>query len=388
MEETEELLIQKYLRGNGENASFQFFRDELHLMIKEAEDGCRVLFKYNQIESPLGNPICQEARGLILDRGCDWDVVSWPFRKFFNHGEGHAAPIDLSTAVILEKIDGTCITMYFWLGQWRTQTLGMIDAEGCVNNIFPPATFNELFHRTLGVDITLGLNPYYTYTFELATPYNRIVTRYEKERIVLLSIRDVLTLKEVPWGSNIFKSLYLELNVKVLLNAKVIIDLPEIYPVAVTSLKEVATMASQLPQMSEGYVVVDNNFNRVKVKNPSYLALLHLKDSSTSSVKALVELILKNEGSEFLAYFPEFKSQYDRLSELITKIKDKLKEVWENTKEIKNQKEFALAVLATGVPFNNILFALRNGRTPSVEEGMRELDAKRVVEALKLEDGQ
>jgi hypothetical protein len=198
----------------------------------------------------------------------------------------------------------------------------------------------------------------------------------------------VLTLKEVPWGSNIFKSLYLELNVKVLLNAKVIIDLPEIYPVAVTSLKEVATMASQLPQMSEGYVVVDNNFNRVKVKNPSYLALLHLKDSSTSSVKALVELILKNEGSEFLAYFPEFKSQYDRLSELITKIKDKLKEVWENTKEIKNQKEFALAVLATGVPFNNILFALRNGRTPSVEEGMRELDAKRVVEALKLEDGQ
>ena len=73
----EELLIQKYLRGNGENASFQFFRDELHLMIKEAEDGCRVLFKYNQIESPLGNPICQEARGLILDRGCDWEVVSW-----------------------------------------------------------------------------------------------------------------------------------------------------------------------------------------------------------------------------------------------------------------------------------------------------------------------
>ena len=378
------LEIQKYILQHGEEKSFAYFRDDLHLVVKEATDGHRVLFKYDMIDSPLGHPICQEARGLILDRGDNWKVISWPFKKFFNLGEGHAAPIDLATARVLEKVDGTCITCYQWDGKWRVQTLGMIDADGAVNNVFPPTTFAELFYRVLGVcscDLDAVLNPIFTYTFELATPYNRIVTRYEKERVVLLSIRSMNSLLlEIPSESIVFSEMYLKIK-----SIAPHVELPRFHPIALNSLAEVADLAAALPQMDEGYVVVDANFNRVKVKNPSYLALLHLKEASSSSVKALVQLVLTNEGSEFLTYFPEFQEQYDRISNAINSLKNRIQDVWDTTKEIEVQKDFALAVMASKVPFTGVLFNLRKGTIKSVGEGLAKTEPKHVVEALKLE---
>lgn len=373
------LELQKYLREHGEEAAFKHFRDELHLAVKESPDGKRVLFKYDQIDSPMGNPICQEARGLILDRSDNWKVLSWPFRKFFNYGEGHAAKIDLKTARVLEKVDGTCITLYFFDGKWRIQTLGMLDAEGEINNSFPPMLFSELFKRTLGDDKFEYLDPNFTHTFELATPFNRIVTRYEKERIVLLSIRDLSTLKELDFESPQFKTAFLKMK-----EAVPIVEMPKLYSVSVSSLEEVASMATTLPQMDEGYVVVDGNFNRIKVKNPSYLALLHLKESSSNSVNSLVQLVLTNEGSEFLAYFPEFTDQYNRIAAAIKEIKDKVHEIWETSKHIENQKEFALTILAPKVPFVNTLFEIRRGKLKSIDEGFSQLDPKKVVEVLRM----
>src|SRR4051812_14936403 len=43
-----------------------------------------VMLKYDQINSPMSEPIVQECRGIILDEADNWRVVSFPFRKFFN----------------------------------------------------------------------------------------------------------------------------------------------------------------------------------------------------------------------------------------------------------------------------------------------------------------
>lgn len=67
-----------------------------------------VMFKYNQLNSDLGNPIVQECRGLILNADT-FEVVSYPFNKFFNYGEAHAADIDWSTAWVSQKLDG-CVS--------------------------------------------------------------------------------------------------------------------------------------------------------------------------------------------------------------------------------------------------------------------------------------
>ncbi len=65
----------------------------------------KVVLSYDQIKSPMGEKICQECRGLVL-REHTWEIVCFPFKKFFNSGEGHAAEINWETARVLEKIDG------------------------------------------------------------------------------------------------------------------------------------------------------------------------------------------------------------------------------------------------------------------------------------------
>jgi len=56
------------------------------LVRRHAEFPSLVHLSYNQIESPMGERVCQECRGLILDEADSWRVVSCPFFKFFNYG--------------------------------------------------------------------------------------------------------------------------------------------------------------------------------------------------------------------------------------------------------------------------------------------------------------
>jgi hypothetical protein len=65
-----------------------------------------VMFKYNQIESDFNESIVRECRGLILNEDT-YDVVSYPFNKFGNVGEGAWVDnIDWNSAHVLEKCDG------------------------------------------------------------------------------------------------------------------------------------------------------------------------------------------------------------------------------------------------------------------------------------------
>jgi hypothetical protein len=96
-----------------------------------------VSFKYNQIESPRNHPIVNECRGLILNEKDNWNVVSFPFYRFFNAEEGHAADIDWNTAVVQEKLDG-CFSYDTVIRLWDggTLTIGEI-----VNKKLSPTIF-------------------------------------------------------------------------------------------------------------------------------------------------------------------------------------------------------------------------------------------------------
>lgn len=45
-----------------------------------------VQLRYSQYESPFHEPIVQECRGLLLDESRNWEVVAFPYTKFFNFG--------------------------------------------------------------------------------------------------------------------------------------------------------------------------------------------------------------------------------------------------------------------------------------------------------------
>ena len=73
-----------------------------------------VCLKYSQLESPIGEKIVQQCRGIILDEVNNWEIVSYPYDKFFNYGEAHAPELDWMSAKVYEKLDGSLMTLYFY----------------------------------------------------------------------------------------------------------------------------------------------------------------------------------------------------------------------------------------------------------------------------------
>jgi hypothetical protein len=138
------VLTVEYLRGGGTLAELE---SRYGVTAKRhSEFPNLVMLKYNQLIAPMHEPITQECRGLILDEADDWRVVSFPYRKFFNHGEPNAAPIDWGTARVYEKLDGSLMTLYPYRGQWRVASSGTPDAGGPAHD--GGINFSRLFWNT------------------------------------------------------------------------------------------------------------------------------------------------------------------------------------------------------------------------------------------------
>ena len=136
-----------------------------------------------------------------------------------------------------------------------------------------------------------------------------------------------------------------------------IVRLPKFY--SADSLDEVKELADNLTDLSEGYVVVDNKFRRVKVKSPYYFAISKMKESLTASIGYIVEAAVKNEGDEFLSYFDEYTDEFNRIKKLVDIELDRVDRVWKNTKELETQKDFAMVVKDDRL--SGLLFAMRKG---------------------------
>ena len=166
------LKVQEYL----ETHNLEQLEEEHSL--KVVQDGGLVLLGYKQIESSGANEIQNECRGLILENNT-WNIVNFPFRRFFNFGEGFASKkLDWNKAVALEKLDGTLISLWNYKDKWHVSTRGMLYADGGVGDY--GLTFRELFEEAVaehgGFDeFVKDLDEDYTFCFELTSYKNRIV---------------------------------------------------------------------------------------------------------------------------------------------------------------------------------------------------------------------
>lgn len=329
-----------------------------------------VLFKYNQLDSPMEAQIVQESRGIILDEEDNWRVISRPFDKFFNYGEAYAADIDWSTAQVQEKLDGSCIQMYFYDNKWQVGTLGVPDASTPVHDT--ETLFSELFWTTFQKQRLVpppSVHAGYTFIWELMSPWNRIVVRHEEPKLCLIGLRHLHDGQEYDPAcmKNYFPTVPASYNLN---------SFDGLF----------STFEDMQPLEQEGYVVVDKSFNRVKVKHPGYVALHHLKGSFS---RRRVAQIVANTGEmeEILVAFPEWseimhhaKNNWD---ELITE----LEADYERIKHIERQKDFALEANKTRVP--SAMFSVRKGtkgkqKINSVKEYMRTMHPAKLVKLLDL----
>ena len=265
------------------------------------KDGTYAIFNYN-VTADFYNPIVQEARGIIIDY-VKKEVVCWPFRKFGNYNEGYADQIDWNSARVLEKVDGSIIKLWYdeEKGDWQFSTNGTIRAENANVDGAPGITYGSVIKRAVNYkDIPFDkLNRQNTYIFELVSRETRVVIDYKGTSLYHLGTRNNLTGKELEEDISIKKPASYKLgSLSECINAAVALN---------------AQNENSEEVEKEGFVVVDKNYNRVKIKSPDYI-MLH-------KVRSMVDL-KKDDCLNIILYEKErMQSVFEKCPDIIPVIK-------------------------------------------------------------------
>lgn len=325
----------EFVKENG----FEKLTEMFGVSVKEYTVGedILVVLNYNQIESPK-NDITNECRSLILNKNT-LEVVSRSFDRFFNYGEqpDTQKDLDLSKAYVFDKIDGSLIKIYNFKGKWHISTRGTAFADSDVNGF--GITFRDLVLKALNIDTSnqleadsalqnycdADLDPKFTYIFEVTSAENRVVTQYNGYTLWFLACRNNNT------GNYEDEPRWLFLNVhKPALNY-------------FNSVDACIKSAKELPNLKEGYVVYQDGVPICKIKNPAYLCVHNIRGEGLTP-KRIADLVLMNEQDEYLTYFPEDQVFFDPYVSSFCSFRDNLERVYEENKQIEDQKEFALKV--------------------------------------------
>lgn len=366
------LLIQKYLRKfqGSKQALEQLEKD---FAIRSKVSGNLVSLNYTQGESPKNEEICKECRGLILELDT-WNVVAYPFRRFFNIQEGEADKIDLSNSTVLfDKADGSLISAYIYDGELNFATRGCAFAEGNLNQN-PDKSFNDLANEAIdknfcNVSKLWEYAERYTLILELISPENRVVTPYDTTELRLLGARDK---NQCEVGLAILNQISIDTK----------IPMPKIYDI--TDKADLLEMAKNLPQMQEGYVLVDygkqtnGSYHRVKIKNPKWLAIHNLVGNNFCEKRAL-ELCQTGENQEFLAYFPEYKELFAKVGNFLKTLDNRLENDYNSIQHLReNRKNFALEAVKMTIPA--YLFQRLDGKVKNAREFIGKMMIDKLLE--------
>ena len=349
-----------------------------------------IMFKYNMIDSDLSLKLVQECRGLILDEDT-LEIVSFPFTKFFNFGEVHAAPIDWSTARCGEKIDGSLTKIVNVGDNLLISTNGTILASkapiaeqiGCKYSTFGDIIADILddvleksgWQKKLQEEGLCALwEEGYTYMFELCSPWTRVVVPHKENKLYFLGKRNNKTFEETYFTDDpIFSKIF---------------DTPKVYPLK--SIDECLAATKEMPWDEEGYVVCDGKFNRVKVKSPAYCAIHHMKGNGKLSYERGIDIIRSNEISEVVTYFPEFKNHLNGLKEKLKQTLSFLDQAWANylimDSKLLSRKDKAIEIQKLFKSFSGIGFALLDHKINSPKEWLETCPSNKLVKFLGYKD--
>lgn len=252
-------------------------------------------WKYSA-RSDRDSALTSECRGVIVNTTTR-QVVCAGFKRFFNYGEPQAATLNGEIRAY-SKEDGSIIKLWFYSGRWLVSTNGTVDG----------ADFRELFWRTWeyeGYDIS-NLNPDVIYIWELCGPDNRIVLNYNEPELYLLGMRDCQTLDE--------------LDIKIFRHRETF-RLPERYNFSnPDSVVEIANSLSNI----EGFILVDKNWNRLKIKSEEYVSRHHVL---TGVEVDILTLINHPDLNEILAYSEHYRNKLETWKTFIPFVFNQFKKI-------------------------------------------------------------
>ena len=329
--------------------------DEYGLKIRR--EGPYAIFNYGY-DSRFEDPLVQEARGIILDTE-RLEVVCWPFRKFGNFVESYADDIDWSTACVQEKLDGSIIKLWYSRRQdrWVFSTNAVIDAANApIENGRNGRSYLDAIRGAENyADIrTEALDADKTYIFELVGPETMVIVPYDRALLYHTGTRHNLTGQETDEDIGVVR--------------------PARYPLR--SLADCVEAARRLNLGQdgvehEGFVVVDAQWRRVKVKSPDYL-VRHRINTINLSMANCLELLLGGEWdlAQLCALRPRDAAvlkYYDWQLEELFDFADRTAEISRAMYEEYSHDRGALARALKGNPLGNIGFAALGTTAPGRE---------------------
>lgn len=380
------LLVQQYLLTH----SLQQLELEHGVNHRFSADRSKFSLNYDQISAKSTDPLANQCRGLILRpeslvSGAEsvvgpTNVMMRPMDRFFNADDPVAAPINWATARIQNKLDGTCAMLYYDSAkdQWCVATRSVSEADVCFGDIPSPLknnTFYELFmysaQSTLDymansrgsktVDYWLSLlDKSFTYIFELTTPINRVVVKYDDYRITLLCARETAT------GTYMHYEGLHEIGV------------PVVNEWPLKTLQDIEDfLLHSDPAKVEGAVVVDSQNNRIKVKSKAWVLASRAKDSVTMSKRNALEVIINGQLDDILPLLDQGVSDYlRRMQSELGKYLVTLDTHFNRYKSQPDRKSFALNVQASGL-WQSPFFNLYSGKWNSTSEWLQYLSREK-----------
>jgi hypothetical protein len=355
------LKIQEYLRSG---KTLDDLNQEYGIVATHHEILPLVILNYSQIDSPKWPQLVRECRGLVLNKE-NYNLIARSFSRFFNMGEMQGEELDFhwNHCVTQEKHDGSLCLLYYFDSEWRANTRGSFGMGPMLNEwqakyfgMPQNFTWQQGFCRALSIDkiSDLNLDRSCTYVCEFCSPWNKVVRSYTTPRMYLLT--RFVGEQEVGADDN-------PQFCKV-----------EEYPL--NNVKDITNFCNSHEEATfEGVVIKDDGFRRWKLKNSRYIALHHMKGNGDNlwNPKYLLPFILANEQGELLSYFPEAETVYRECEDKVNSAYAELEKVWAASKDIENQKEFALSIVGK-TPFTGVLFTARKMKVNLKEQWQKHGD--------------
>jgi RNA ligase len=275
--------------------------------IYESKKGTLSLFNYSDkcTFEKTWNPATRLARGLIIDRETN-TIICWPMSKFFNYLENPNDTIPNEGFQVQEKVDGSCIFLWMYQGEWFCSTRGSFNSDQA---IWAQKYIDSILHQ-------LNLYADTTYIFEAVYPGNKIVVNYD-------GYAGLYALTAYQNGIEVSKQFLCEAFDSVNHEtADDTIRYPLIY--SYDNIESLVELCKTIPKDEEGFVVRWNNGFRLKFKGAEYLRVHKLISHVTPL--GIWELLVNNDNIDAVKQqLPEeFWTDFDGIAE---KLKSKFQHI-------------------------------------------------------------
>jgi len=285
-------------------------------------------------------------RGLVTDK--EGNVVSYPFKKFFNIEENKHTPTE--NFEVYEKMDGSLGILFFYEGQWVVATRGSFTSTQAIKA-------REMLDTKYNLE---SIPKGYTTLFEIIYPENRIVVDYgDEEKLVVLGMTNRFNGKELDYESVV--NMHSESGIPVVKRYD--------------GVRNYSELKSKVQQNAEGFVVKFSNGDRMKIKGEEYLRLHKIMTNiSTTGIWEMlssggdVNELLKDVPDEFYKKVKEYadtlKYGYYQVLEHCGKAYDYFRYGKYGDREVEpTKKEYAEHVMKNShPPYRSVMFAIWDGK--------------------------